>query len=752
MKRRQFIKGVGAGSAGFVAAPALASHVRGQDRLPPFDYGKAERMAEVISQEGLVVLRLAIEGASLPKTGFLKEQIQVRKARLARSRGYFFESDERFDAESLELMASSPGSDQEVVVLWLDQASEESQISLGGKKAFSFKLAELLSAGELSGEVGGHLVKAHFLLDRELGEVDLQAFGASDPGNNFSFLAMADPQGGDPEGGNPQNPDFLRTRMKIHNAFIQESVDLANRVEVDPLFTMVIGDVCDDWGYEKDLLQMNAFLSRIKGPVLYGIGNHETELRSSFGPGYNMKAFSNYLAAQQALNGLKKLAYSFNAGRWHFVVWPDPLRRNFWETHPHYFDWLERDLEKHRDRPTLVFQHVPSHPIGITPHINYAESVYVRRTFLDILARHGNVKCVLSGHVHIPVKAAMKTAVEYRGMRMINLPAAGYRPRNFGEEDYYGGPSQGLALVHIREEELSIQFKTVTEEVFDFPQKLPAFDEKAYPLWLKEKWELPASEGLINGDFSKGLEAWARRYVYMEDEDPANICELRPAPGIEGKALYLWNRRRGYQAPGQDRLPQDVNRLCQAIALKASSRPTLEMHYRIDGEHTAPDGFSGAYMLAEGYRGSHCLLRLRYSAGKVWVNNWGVRNWNEAVRLHHFDLPFETDTWMDGQLNLASDYEQREGKGTYDKLKLDRLVLSLGVWNINDGEPWPFGIYFSQLAILPQGKGPSMVAGKAVEEKQEAQIWWRNKLWPNVNMAGEHRYVIATRPEGTIPR
>ena len=167
-------------------------------------------------------------------------------------------------------------------------------------------------------------IKANLLLDREIGEISLADFGATEAGKNFDFIAMADPQGGFPD-----DEQQLDTRMKIHNAFIQESVSLANNLDFDPLFTVIIGDVCDKWGYEKDLRQMNAFLSELNSPVIYGIGNHETLLRSEFGPGYNMQAFSNFISAQKAINGLDKLLYSFNAGSWHFVIWPDPLSVRF---------------------------------------------------------------------------------------------------------------------------------------------------------------------------------------------------------------------------------------------------------------------------------------------------------------------------------------------------------------------------------------------------------------------------------------
>ncbi len=98
--------------------------------------------------------------------------------------------------------------------------------------------------------------------------------------------------------------------MRIHNAFLQESVALVNRLETDPLFTFVMGDVTDDWGYEEDFAKMNEYLLKLKTPVLYGIGNHETSLHLDFGPGYNMEGFNNYFAAQKQVNGLEKLLYS----------------------------------------------------------------------------------------------------------------------------------------------------------------------------------------------------------------------------------------------------------------------------------------------------------------------------------------------------------------------------------------------------------------------------------------------------------
>ena len=722
MKRRQFIKGIGVSSAAVTVPGGLAAAGESDNyRLGPFKYGEIDSLEDVNSREGLIMVRLELSGVQAYAMADLKNQIKIKRGKLVRMGSYFY---------------------NRVLVLWLGQTTERTQVSVGRKAPLNFTLGEVVSSGEFKGEIDGVEVKVNFLLDREIGEITLDNMGRKDPGSSFSFVALADPQGGLPD-----DREKLQTRMKIHNAFVQESVDLVNKLDFDPLFAMVIGDVCDEWGYEKDLAQMNAFLSKLKCPVLYEIGNHETLLRSKFGPGYNMEAFNHFLAAQKEMNGLDKLLYSFNAGNWHFIAWPDPLRNNFWETHPHYFDWLERDLEKHKNKPTMVFQHVPVHPIGITPHISYAESVFVKRTFLDILVRHGNVKYILSGHVHIPLKASFKTAVTYRGIKMITLPAAGYRPRAFGEEDFYGGPSQGVALIHIEGDQARVQFKTVTEELFDYPTEFPEFDESAYGLWLKEAWELPAAESFVNPDFSQGLEGWTRRFVYTEDKDPSNLCEVRRAPGeATGKALYLYCRRRGYQAPGQDRLPQDVNRICQAISLKKGTMPTLRFRYRVDGQVSDLNGFSGAYCWIEGFSGRLKVFNMMYSAGKIWVNIGGMYSQTRDLQYVQMALPGDPDIWIDARLNLARDYN-RGGKGhSFTSLEADRLVVHFGVWNINDGGEQPFGISLTGLALEESSGESSQAGGIEISPKPEKDLWWRNKLWPNVNIAGEHRYIISTLP------
>ncbi|WP_373493476.1 hypothetical protein, partial [Aquiflexum sp.] len=334
---------------------------------------------------------------------------------------------------------------------------------------------------------------------------------------------------------------------------------------------------------------------------------------------------------------------------------------------------------------------------------------------------------------HIPIRASFKTAVNYRGMNMINLPAAGYRPRAFGEEEWFGGPSQGVMVAHIDGTDAEIQFKTVTEEVFTYPQELPPFDQQAYPLWLSYKWELPAEENLRNGSFDQGLQHWSKRFVYQEDKEPSNIMEVRE--WNQQKALYLYSRKRGYATPGQDRLPQTINQLCQAIRVKGNPGQ-LKLDYTIDAENTHFDGFSGAFILIEGFTGSFKTLNMVYWLGRPYGSLGDKATQNKKVPLLHFQLPENKKTRNEANLNLVADFESHGEK--FDVLKLDSLVINLGTWNMNDGDYYPYAVYFSNIRFdknMDQ-QAKSMVGESVISRTQADDIWWMK----NNHIAGEHKY------------
>ena len=738
MKRRIFLKNVGLGLSPILIAPTVAGAQTEQKDFPSFSYGNPQNLEDAKTKEGQLIVRIELRSNQLlPRR--LTSKLVIKGGKIFRSKQYLFETGEdRFDLDKMILETGVSGSDTDILVLWLDQFKPETEISLSSKSgSFHFTLQQIIDQLEVVGEVDGNQLKANFLLDKEIGEITPEEVGINSD-DNFSFVMMADPQGGD-----SSLTIDNRCRMKIHNAFIEESVALANNLKIKPAFAMIVGDIVDHEGDTRDFYAMHQYLSKLKMPVLYELGNHETKYSLASWPGYNMSGFNNYFSAQKEMNGMDKLLYSFNLGKWHFVVWPDPMRKQFWENHPHYFDWLEHDLEKYKDRPTIFFQHVPIQPIGIDPMLNYVESVAIRRTLYDILSKQGNVKYVFSGHVHIPVKSSFKTAVSYRGINFINLPAAGYRPRSFGEEDYMGGPTQGVGIVEIKGDEARVTYKTVTWEEYTYPEELPLLSEEKDPLWFKEKWDLPSEINFMNGSFEEGLQHWHRNFVFTEDNNPSNICEVRREEKEDSMhVLYLKTKKRAFPVPGQDRVPQDINRICQLVKLDSQEDPFLEFEYKLDGKNCDFNGINGMYVWVEGFKGSSKTMNLIYSANQI-ITTFGWLG-NNSVPTVFYDLSALADQWHKVSLNIKNDFERNENGLKYNDLRPDRLLVNMGIWNVNMGADQSFASYFDQFNLKYGLNAKSKIDGKLIKLKDDKLKWKMGKdiLYPPTHVAGEHHYYV----------
>ncbi|WKN44540.1 metallophosphoesterase family protein [Tunicatimonas pelagia] len=687
-------------------------------------------LASFQNEAGDYLINVSVRCKQLLPNG-IAASLEVRNGSIQQVKSYFMPiQNQQFTSNKLSWQIPGLTAYPYVMVCWI-RPDDQTELHIQIDRKTTISLPELFAQQGLEYATDALDVSVGLLGSQEIGTVDQSFFNVSPANNQFQFAVMADPQGGDAQ----DMTNGSITRMKIHNAFIENSVSLVSLLN-DPAFCLVLGDIVDSQGQETNFEQMLTYFKQADVPWLYSVGNHETKYRLTFGADYDLSGFSSYLAAQKKINGLNKLLYSFNLGKWHFVIWLDPLRKKFWDTHPHYFAWLEQDLEQHQDRPTFFLQHIPVHPIGINPLINYAESVAVKRTLLAILAKHGNVKYVLSGHVHIPLKASLKTAVTHRGMNLINLPAAGFRPRGFGEEDVTGGPVQGIAVANIDGEEAQVAFHTVTDEVYDYPNIFRKFTPDKYPLWLNHKWELEASDKIQNGDFSEGLESWHHRFVYQEDENPSNICEVRPWQNQS--ALYLFSASRGYRVPGQDRLPQTVNRICQAISLGIDQRPALSFQYQVDNESSNPEEWTGAFVWIEGFEKDLKKLNQVYAVGKAYGNLRDNHRELNPPPTNYFSLPIASET-KSAQLNIAQNYEENQ-EGSFSSLNLDRLVINLGIWTANEKPDQRMGVYFTNFHLSESSNERSTTA------LNPANIWRKGID----HIAGEHinveeRYVPPER-------
>ncbi len=733
MKRRLFVKQFGKGVTSSMLFPGFVKTHPSKDELS-FEYPRPASLDDLKNDEGLVAIRVLIEGRSEVPGERISGKLDVKDAKIARIKAYFNLHQDLIDPDKNTFDLSASVRDHHVLSCWLDQASGESVLSIILKKeTFNFPMAEILTNDEVIQEDKNYKITVHGLPYHEIGEIDPRKLGIPTDKTSFRFVIMADPQGGDPSESTNDSP----TRIKIHNAFIEESIELANGLDPSSLFALVLGDLTDSKGQARNFEQMMEFYQKLRQPLLLEIGNHETRYDAAFSPGYNMSDFNNYFAAQKQINGLEKLLYSFDIGKWHFIVWPDPLRKNFWETHPHYFDWLERDLERNRTKPVFFFQHVPIHPVGINPLVSYVNPVLVNRLLYDILSRHGNVKYVFSGHVHIPIRASSKTAVSYQGIRMINLPPAGYRPRAFGEEDFYGGPSQGICLVDVDGDHADIHFQTVTREIFSYPRTFQEYTIEMDPLWFYYKWELQGNEKIINGSFEEGLAQWDHQYIYSEDLDPSNKKEIVEVPGREGKALYLFSRKRGYDTPGQDRLPQTLNQVTQVILAPPERIPSIHFAFRIDGSHYFPDSWNGAFLWLEGYIGRHLALSHVYTIGKGIYSLGGSYGGN--VRSSYYDITDVPDEWHEALINVADDYRKTNENGSLLTLAIEKYAINLGTWTVNDGYQQEMGVFFDDVHL--DFNFLDHIGESRLDDKPIRTLEPRNIFTSRIHHeAGEHQY------------
>jgi hypothetical protein len=245
----------------------------------------------------------------------------------------------------------------------------------------------------------------------------------------------------------------------------------------------------------------------------------------------------------------------------------------------------------------------------------------------------------------------------------------------------------------------------------------------------------------MNGNFEEGLDHWMHYYVYPEDRDPSNLMEIRESPGRPGKSLYLFSKKRGYDAPGQDRLPQTLNQVTQVLKAPAERQPVLRFSFRIDGTHFFKEKWNGAFLWVEGYRERHLLLSHVYVIGRGTYSIAG--SYGRSVSSAYFNLNDLPDQWHDVVINVGDDFH-RTGNKLLKSLKIDKYAVNFGTWTVNDGYQQEIGIHVGNVAAdftFMDHIGSTRLDDKPVRLLEEPDIFAARIH----HEAGEHQY--ATQAE-----
>jgi len=504
-------------------------------------------------------------------------------------------------------------------------------------------------------------------------------------GEDFTFALIADPQ---VHVKKAKNPVFITSQRKL-----TQIVREVNQFNPQVSFALFDGDMVHGAIPE----QVDNFLERMKllnAPSIMVHGNHDGHY-----------PYTEFQRMQRAGNGGKEVQFSFDCGRWHFVTFPCNLGTTEYNE-AQILRWLDADLQANRDKPTIVFEHYHLLPQGLTALAWYTYDKTFRRQLIDQLAKYGNVRYVICGHVHNGIQTSIKTAWTYKGMNFITAPTC-TASRSFGEEfpQFQAGLPQSeqdlgggyYLLLDIKGENAQIRGRLAGSNAeFLYPNQFTEYADQE-PFWFKEVADHPTTPTLVNPSFDEGLKGWMQPYRYVTDTDPGFVTQAIAQPAYDsGQSARLFCREKG-QIWARDELTE----LYQIVELPASGSPLLSARYYPEPNLLQGGGYiricayrdrqPGLFMMfdwSDGHKQESSSVT-NYISYMAWGNNQKKgRLLNKLIKrkqVQRFDLPGAPGQWHQLQVALDTLYDTIvQQPGAFAALKLDRVLIAVGVWSLPD--------------------------------------------------------------------
>ncbi len=560
-----------------------------------------------------------------------------------------------------------------------------------------------VSAG---GFVLGSIAKAGYLLgvdgfECRLGPRSGNQFPQLDRiGDNFSFVLVADPQLTTETGiGSVGGTSSVR-----YDQMINEMNSMPRR----PAFAVLDGDLVNtptstgSWDNFIDSTTSMKFL-----PILV-YGNHDGNSDAGY--------YSTFQDKQEICNGTRDYTFSFNCGKWHFVVIPCDVQNTSDEAA--IIDWLQADLYLNRNKPTMVFEHEHLMPQGLTQLEWYTYNRPFRTDILNALARYGNVRYVINGHVHNGIKASAKTAWTWKGINFITSPTCtASRPFGNDEEflefvdglDQLDGDTGGgyYMILEVNGEDVTVKGRLAnveTEYIYDV-NAFPEYVDQE-PLWFNSIWDYTPTASLVNGSFENDYDGWMTPHRYIGDNYDTRMFVSAIDSGLSrdgGKSLYMRTRQGG--------LPWAQTEILQYYQwVQAPSSPLLKFSYYLDTAGVGGGMYVRIYACSNTEMKHMFLLDWNATDGEKYQNRNTARNGGYELRADgrrehaawyitlgqlqqamFWTLPETLDTWHDVTLNMQGIYDAIKGSGSWSSLGVTKLFISVHCWSlentgsINDG-------------------------------------------------------------------
>jgi 3',5'-cyclic-AMP phosphodiesterase len=224
-----------------------------------------------------------------------------------------------------------------------------------------------------------------------------------------------------------------------------EEVIEAVRALPNPVDAVVVsGDLADD-GSEQSYALVRRLLGRFDAPVHVLPGNHDNRarLRDAFDlPGA----------------GKDPVDYATDVGELRLVVLDSNVPgQDAGAFDPEQLSWLDVELGRQRERPTILVMHHSPLPTGIREWDQINLVAAEREALAAVVGRHPQVRAIAAGHLHRTVASALA------GCPVLSAPSTyfqgrpDFQPQDFENEEFVNAGPPGLALHVLLDGELSSQ-------------------------------------------------------------------------------------------------------------------------------------------------------------------------------------------------------------------------------------------------------------------------------------------------------
>lgn len=531
-----------------------------------------------------------------------------------------------------------------------------------------------------------------------------------DAGERFRFAICADPQVGHLDNESPVAARARDTQI--------QAVRELNAMTPKPLFVVFLGDLTNVFD-EKSVACFEHCIHEMEPQAVLVHGNHDT--RPPYGP---------FRDLVERTCGFRDVFYSFDVGRWHFVVIPCNLNRQNQEardTEALMLDWLKQDLARCADRPTIILEHLHAMPQGMTQLEWYTFPLDLRLRLIDLFTRHGNVKWHFNGHVHNGFKASVKTSWEYNGIRFVNAPTI-IQSRNFGEEypEFQSGLENGgyYLVVDVDGDAVSLTGRLAgLEKEYVYPDRFCEYHDDIEPRWFRRAATFPGAPALANGRFEDGLSGWGITYRYVADIDPGFVWETKTFGGKPGAYLFVKAKEPLFWAN------DEMLEIYQSVEAPSEDSPVLRASYHL----ASPPTSGGGYIRLAALRDDEFLWMMMFKWGererfadnlvRAFANMMHGRplGWSYLQDLGrekkglYWNLPATPGQWHELSVDIPTLYDTALGApGAYARGGVDKFFLALGVW-VNKDDDASSGAFFSDISLASEAVPPvSQISGAAL--------------------------------------